>query len=128
MRCKSVLLSHGFPADEVDELIRNLIHQLGYAFAARKHQLGAGERGRPPDGSANILSAVVADILAEHGIRGNWLLPGDEEEHGLAGPVAEIEAILQSELRQADGEEVAAMARPARISKAHKTLGKIHRS
>ena len=126
MRCKNVLQRFGFSAD--DDLVQKLVDQLGFAHAADKHELGAGGRGRPLDGSANVLSVVIADILGAHGIRGNWLLPGDEEEGGLMGAVAEIEAILQSALQEARGSDNVAMARPARISKARKTLGKVHRS
>jgi len=42
--------------------------------------------------------------------------------------VAELEAIAQTAFRQACGEQVGVMARPARISKARKTLGKVHRT
>jgi hypothetical protein len=128
MRCKNVLQRHGVSADKVPGLVQELIDQLGYAHAAKKHTLDAGGRGRPLDGAKNILSAVVADILGEHGVRGNWLLPGDEEEDGAAGPVAEIETILQSALEEANGGQVSTVARPARVSKARKTLGKVHRS
>jgi hypothetical protein len=126
-RCQKVLERRGIPADEADTVVQKLIDQIGYALAGDNHELGAGERGRPLDGSANILSVVVADILKEHGVRGNWLLPGDEEEDGLMGSVAELEAILQTELGLARGKENAAIARPARISNARKTLGKVHR-
>ena len=128
IRCRNVLVRHGVAADQLDELVQKLIHELGFALAADKHELGAGARGPRLHGSANVLSVVVADILGEYDIRGNWLLPGDEEEDGLMGPVAEIEAVLQSALGEACGGEGVAMARPARISNARKTLGKVHRN
>ena len=79
-------------------------------------------------GPANLLSVNVTDLLREHGLRGNWLHPGDDEEHGTIGPVAELEAIAQTAFREACGDQAAVMARPARISKARKTLGKVHRT
>src|SRR5262249_14820692 len=73
-------------------------------------------------------SVNVADLLKKHGVRGNWLQLGDETEHGAMGPVAELEALAQTAFRQACGDQAAVMARPARISKARKTLGKVHRT
>jgi hypothetical protein len=126
-RCKNVLERHDIPTEEADELAQELVHQVGFALAGDSHKLGTGGRGRPLDGSANVLSVVVADILGAHNLAGNWLLPGDDTEDGVMGPVTEIEAILQTALREARGHGDAAMARPARVSRARKTLGKVHR-
>jgi hypothetical protein len=78
-------------------------------------------------GPACLLSVNVADLLKEHGVRGNWLRLGDDDEE-YVGPVTELEAIAQTAFREACGEQVGVMARPARISKARKTLGKVHRT
>ena len=79
-------------------------------------------------GPAYLLSVNVDDLLGKQGLRGNWLQPGDDEEHGAIGPVAELEAIAQTAFREACGEQAGVMARPARITKARKTLGKVHRT
>ena len=106
-----------------EEIIQDLVDEVSYAYAGRHHELKAGGAGRPPNGNEMLLSVNVADVLGKHGFRGNWQMwPGQ------AGLVTNIEAIAQTFFRLACGESVGALTRPARISKARKTLGNVHRS
>ena len=125
-RSKHVLERHGVPDEMVAKIGNALFDEASWAFAGSNHKLVAEGRGRPVSGPADLLSVNVDDLLREHGLRGNWLQPGDDEEQGAIGPVAELEAIVQTAFREACGGQ-AVMARPARITKAHKTLGKVHR-
>ena len=127
-RSRHVLERHGIADELIDKIVSALVHQVSWAYNEREYKLEAEGPGRPVSGPACLLSVNVADLLQKHGVRGNWLQLGDEKEHGAMGPVAELEAIAQTALRQACGKEAAVMARPARISKARKTLGKVHRT
>ena len=82
-------------------IVNALFDEASWAFAGRNHKLIAEGRGRPVSGPANVLSVNVDDLLREHGLRGNWLQPGDDEEHGDIGLVAELEAIAQTAFREA---------------------------
>src|SRR5215813_1485221 len=127
-RSRNVLKRHRIADELIDKIVSTLVHQVSWAYTEREYKLEAEGPGRPMSGPACLLSVNVADLLREHGLRGNWLQLGDDEEHGPVGPVAELEAIAQTAFRQACGEQVGVMARPARISKARKTLGKVHRT
>jgi hypothetical protein len=123
-RIQKILDRHGVPSGDVREIVRELIDEVSFAYAGHKHRLEKGGAGRPLNGPANLLSVNVADLLGKHGLRGNWL---DPSWAGQMGPVAELEAVAQTALREACGETTGVMARPARTSKARKTLGKIDR-
>src|SRR5215831_5218358 len=119
-------------------------------------KLAAEGRGRPASVAA-FLSVNAADLLKKEGLRGNWLQLGDDEEDGPIGLVAELEAIAQTAFRQAthrlqrhlsgelrretelekvvcpdesagQSKQAGVMARPARISKARRILGKVFRT
>jgi hypothetical protein len=126
-RIRHVLERHGVPDEVIGKIVNDLVHQVSWAYAEREFKLDAEGPGRPVSGPANLLSVNVADLLREHGLRGNWLKLGDDEEHGAIGPVAELETYALGAFREACGEQAGVMARPARIAKAHKTLGKVHR-
>jgi hypothetical protein len=126
-RSENVLKRHNVPTTTVERIAGELIHEVSFAYAARSYTLKGG-RGPRPDAPSNVLSVNIADLLASHGLRGNWLNAGDDEEDGQMGMVAELEAIAQSAFRTARGDETGTMVRPARISNARKTLGKVHRN
>jgi hypothetical protein len=73
------------------------------------------------------LAIDIADILSDECLRGNWLAPGDDEEDGVPGLVAELEAIAQTAFKQACGSDIGIAARPARITEARRLLGKVTR-
>jgi hypothetical protein len=127
-RSKHVLERHGAPDEAIAKLVNALFDQVSWAYAEREYKLEADGPGHPVSGPANLLTVNVDDLLRENGLRGNWLKLGDDEEQGAIGLVAELEAIAQTAFREACGEQAAVMARPARITKAHKTLGKVHRT
>src|SRR5262245_28583696 len=127
-RGKNVLERHGVADELIYKIVSALIDQVSWAYTEREYKLEAEGPGRPVSAPACLLSVNVADLLKEHGVLGNWLQPGVDEELGPIGPVAELEAIAQTAFREACGEQVGVMARPARISKARKTLGKVHRT
>jgi hypothetical protein len=112
----------------IAKIVSDLFDQVSWAYVERDYELVAEGPGRPVSGPANLLSVNVADLLAKYGVLGNWLRPGDDEEDGAIGPVAELEAICQTAFRVACGERAGVMARPARITEARKTLGKVHRA
>jgi hypothetical protein len=122
---KNTLDRHSVPSPVADEILRELTDVVSFAYVGRKHKLEQTGAGRPLSGPANLLSVDVADLLSKYGIRGNWL---DTSWAGNTGLVAELEAIAQTTLRQACGDANGVAARPARISKARKALGKVHRS
>jgi hypothetical protein len=127
-RIRHVLEPFGISDEGIGEIVSALVDQGSFAYVERGYRLIAEGRGRPVSAAANLLSVNVDDLLREHGLRGNWLQLGDDAEQGAIGPVAELEAIVQTAFREACGEQAAVMARPARISTAHKTLGKVHRT
>ena len=127
-RIRNVLERHGVPDEVIGNIVNDLVHQVSWAYAERDFKLDAEGPGRPVSGPAYLLSVNVDDLLGKHGVRGNWLKPGDDKEHGTIGPVAELEAYALGAFREACGDQAAVMARPARISKARKTLGKVHRT
>jgi hypothetical protein len=121
----NTLNNHAVPCNDAKEILRELIDVVSFAYVGRKHTLEQTGAGRPVNGPANLLSVDVADLLSKYGIRGNWL---DTSWAGNTGLVAELEAIAQTVLRQACREANGVAARPARISRARKTLGKVHRN
>jgi hypothetical protein len=127
-RSRHVLERHGVADEVIGNIVNDLVHQVSLAYVEREYKLVAEGPGRPVSASANLLSVNVDDLLREHGLQGNWLKPGDDKEHGTIGPAAELEAYALGAFREACGDQAAVMARPARISKAHKTLGKVHRT
>jgi hypothetical protein len=127
-RIKKVLNRHAVPFTDTKEIVRELTDEVSFAYAGHKHTLEQSGAGRPLDGPANLLSVNVADVLRKYGIRGNWLGYGDDEVDGLIGPVAELEAVAQTAFREACKKQGGVAARPARISKARKTLGKVYRN
>jgi hypothetical protein len=127
-RIKKTLNRHAVPFTDTKEIVRELTDEVSFAYSGRKHKLEQSGAGRPLNGPANLLSVNVADVLMRHGVRGSWLGYGDDNEAGKIGPVAELEAIAQTAYREACDEPGAVMARPARISKARKILGKIDRN
>jgi len=122
---KNALDRHSVPSPVADEILRELIDAVQYAYVGHEHKLEQTGAGRPLSGPANLLSVDVADLLSKYGIRGNWL---DTSWAGSTGLVAEMEAFAQTAFRQACGEAGGVLARPARISKARKALGKVHRN
>jgi hypothetical protein len=127
-RSRHVLERHGVADEVIGNIVNDLVHQVSLAYVEREYKLVAEGPGRPVFASANLLSVNVDDLLRKHGLRGNWRLPGDDEEQGPIGPVAELEAIAQTAFREACGTQAGVMARPARITEAHKMLGKVHRT
>jgi hypothetical protein len=127
-RIRHVLERLGVSDEVIANIVSALFDQVSWAYVEREYELVAEGPGRSVSGPANFLSVNVADLLEEYGVLGNWLRPGDDEEHGAIGPVAELEAIAQTAFREACGEEVGVMARPARITEARKRLGKVHRT
>jgi hypothetical protein len=101
-------------------------HVIGLpkVWAGRSRRFEKQGPGRPADVAGNILSSEVANVLGNAGLRGNWLAPGDAEEDGAPGLVAELEAIAQSAYKEASGSMAGAVSRPARISEAKKLLGR----
>lgn len=124
-RIKKILNHHAVPFADAKEIVRELTDEVSFAYAGRGHTLKQVGARRPLNAPANLLAVRVADVLEKYGIRGNWL---DLGWAGQTGPVAELEAVAQTALRQACGGTNGVMARPARISKARKTLGKVHRN
>ena len=122
-RSRNVLERYRISEEVIGKIVSDLIDQVSWAYVEREYKLEGEGPGRPVSAPACFLSVNVADLLKKHGVLGNWLRLGDDEEHGTIGPVAELEAIAQSAFRQAG-----VMARPARITKARKTLGKVHRT
>jgi hypothetical protein len=127
-RIRKVLERHGVSDETIAKIMSALIYEVSCVYAGREHKLDAEGPGRPACGPGYLLSVNVADLLKEHGFRGNWLQLGDDEEGGPIGLVAELEAIAQTAFRQACGEQAGVTARPARISMARKKLGKVHRT
>jgi hypothetical protein len=127
-RIRKVLERLGLADERIDKIVNDLVHQVSLAYVEREYKLVAEGPGHPVSGAANLLTVNVDDLLREHGLRGNWRLPGDDEEQGPIGLVAELEAIAQTAFREACGEQAGVMARPARITEAHKMLGKVHRT
>jgi hypothetical protein len=124
-RIKKILNRNAVPFADVKEIVRELTDEVSFAYAGRKHKLEQSGAGRPLNGPANLLSVNVADVLRKYGIRGNWL---DLSWAGQTGPVAELEAVAQTAFREACDIQGSVIARPARISKARKILGKVHRN
>jgi hypothetical protein len=121
-RIKKILNHHSVPFAEIKGIVGELTDEVSFAYAARGHTLEQAGAGRPLNGPANLLSVRVADVLGKYGVRGNWV---DLTWAGQTGPVAELEAVAQTALRQARGEMTGVVARPARISEARKLLGKV---
>jgi hypothetical protein len=124
-RVKNTLNRHAVRSTDANDILRELIDVVSFAYVARNHKLEKTGAGRPLSGTANLLSVDVADLLSKYGIRGNWL---DPSWAGNTGLVAELEAIAQTAFRQACGEATGVAARPARITKARKSLGKVDRN
>ena len=127
-RIRNVLERRGACDDLIRKVVRAIIDEVSWAYAGREHKLEAEGPGRPVSGPVNLLSVNVDDLLGKHGVRGNWLQFDADKEQRAIGSVAELETIAQTAFREACGEQAAAMARPARITTAHKTLGKVHRT
>jgi hypothetical protein len=125
-RTANILKRHGY-SDRLD-IVQDLVDEVSWAFAGSNHELKWNGRGRPVDGLEKLLAVLLADVLKKHGVRGNWVGPGDEEEDGEIGIVAELESIAQSALREAQGEDPGVTCRPARISEGRKILGKVFRN
>jgi hypothetical protein len=126
-RTANVLERHGHTEDLVTRIVQEIVDVVSYAYVGRQFQFEKQGRGRPPSVSGNVLSVDVIRIFKDVGVRGNWLAPGDDQEDGVPGPVAEIEAIAQTAYKEACGLEGGILARPARISEAGKKLGKVTR-
>ncbi|OJU28323.1 MAG: hypothetical protein BGN91_13145 [Nitrobacter sp. 62-13] len=118
---EQALSRHGLPVAK--EVVNEIVEEVSYAYAGRQHVLRAKGAGRPPNGTAMLLSVNVADLLDKHGIQGNW-----QQWPGHAGPVTELEAIAQTAFHLACDGDVGSLTRPARTSEARKTLGNIHRN
>jgi hypothetical protein len=124
-RIKKILNGHSVPFADIRGIVGALTDEVSFAYAARGQTLKQAGAGRPLNGPANLLSVRVADVLGKYGVRGNWV---DLAWTGQTGPVAELEAVAQTALRQALGETTGVVARPARISEARKILGKVTQS
>ena len=125
-RTMKILDRHGL-GDQTD-IVQEIVDEVSWALAACKHELKRGNRGRPVNAPEKLVAVLVPDVLNKHGVRGNWLSTGDDEEEGGMGIVAELEAVAQAALRQARSQECETMSRPARISESRKILGKVFRN
>jgi hypothetical protein len=101
-RTANILDRHGL-GDRLD-IVQDVVDEVSLALAGSNHKLRRNGRGRPVDGPEKLLAVLIADVLMKHGIRGNWVGLGDQEEDGEMGIVAELESIAQSALRKARGE------------------------
>jgi hypothetical protein len=126
-RTANVLRRHGQTDDIIDKVVPRIVDAVSYAFAGRNLRFEKQGPGRRAGVAGNILSFEVANVLGNVGLRGNWLAPGDTEEDGAPGLVAEVEAIAQSAYKEASGSTAGTVSRPARISEANKLLGKVTR-
>jgi hypothetical protein len=124
-RIKKILNHHAVPFADAKEIVRELTDEVSFAYAGRGHRLEQDGAGRRINAPANLLAVRVADVLEKYGIRGNWL---DNGWAGQTGPVADLEAVAQTALRQACGGASGLVARPARISEARRTLGKVYQN
>jgi hypothetical protein len=125
-RTANILNRHGY-RDRFD-IVQELVDEVSFAFAGSNHELKRNGRGRPVDGPEKLLAVIIGDVLMKHGIRGNWVGIGDQEEDGEIGIVAELESIAQSAYRQSQGKDPGTICRPARITEGRKILGKVFRN
>ena len=126
-RCRNIFINRSKLAENAAEQIAQVIvDEVSFAFVGRGHELSHNGRGRPIKGTSLLLSARIADILEQSGIRGKWRALSDDDEDAAVGIVAELEAVALTALQQAwTRPPNGAKARPARISEARKVLGKI---
>lgn len=127
-RVSAVLARDKMPEPEIAALVERLIEETTHAFLLDGAILPAPGRGKPRDAARDILSALVSEILAAKGLRGNTLGIADDEDDipGTPGLVSELESIVMTARDQAvDSNAPGVAARPARISNARKLLGKI---
>jgi hypothetical protein len=125
-RTTKILDRHGLGGRS--DIVQEIVDEVSWALAGSKHQLKQGERGRPVNAPEKLLAVLVPEVLKKHGVRGNWLGTGDDEEDGVMGTVAELEAVAQAALRQARNQDRGTMSRPARTSEARRILGKVFRN
>jgi hypothetical protein len=127
-RVEKTLNRHGVLAVVTSEVTNELAIAVSHAYTMRNFGLTSPGPGRRPSAASNVLSVEIFDILKSHGLRGNWMACGDDEEDGIPGLAAELESIAQTAFREAQGHQIGIQARPARISEARKRLGKLHRN
>jgi hypothetical protein len=126
-RVTNVLQRSGQTDDLIRRVAQGIVVATSWAFVGRQVRLANVGAGRRPDASGNLLSLDIEHILKAEGLRGNWLAPGDAQEDGVPGLVAELEAIAQTAYKQACGSDTGTAARPARVSAARNLLGKVTR-
>ena len=148
-RVRNCLSSCPLTPSEIDKIVHDTAKAVQYAFVGRDNQLISNKPGRPARAAQTLLAKEVPDILEKNGIRGNWMALGDDEEDGEIGVVALAESYAQSALSDAIGRHQqivdqaaideqngttiavnnakAVSARPARLSKAGRVLGKLIR-
>ena len=97
-RIRHVLERHGVRDEVIAKIVNALVDEVSWTYAGSEHKLVTEGRGRSVSGPANLLSVNVDDLLKAHGLRGNWLKLGDDEEHGAIGLVAELEAHVVNKL------------------------------
>jgi len=125
-RTTKILDRHGLGGRS--DIVQEIVDEVSWALAACKHELKQGNRGRPVNAPEKLIAVLVPEVLKKHGVRGNWLSTGDDEEEGVMGIVAELEAVAQAALRQARNQVRGTMSRPARTSEARRILGKVFRN
>jgi hypothetical protein len=148
-RLRNCLSGTSLTLPEIEQIAREIIQAVQYAFVGRDNRLRSNRPGRPVRAAQTLLSVEVGAILKINGLRGNWMALGDESEDGEIGVVANVESFAQTALSEAIGRhqqicDQAAIdenggndtavnhakpvaARPARLSEAHNTLGEIIR-
>ena len=76
-RATNILDRHGL--GDRSEMIHELVDEVSWALAATQHKLTRSGRGRPVDGAEKLLAVLVPDTLKKHGVRGNWLVQGEDD-------------------------------------------------
>lgn len=127
-RLENALLRNGVGQEDRGPIIERLVEETTHGVLLNGSKLPAQGRGKPRDAAREYLSAVTGSLLSGCGLAGVTLGAADDEDDvpGTPGLIAEIESIVMTARDQAVNPSAPGVAaRPARISNARKTLGKI---
>lgn len=112
------------------KIITELIYETSHAALLRDAEIPARGRGRARSVGKDFLSVRACDILNKYGFRGNTLSLAKNGKHhvsGAPGLVAELESAVMTACERAHNFNAPPVnARPARISNARNSLGKIN--